>query len=93
MDAGILRRADPEAVGLTLWAHAHGLIGQLHMQGVAVHRAVDGHGGDAEFAAAAQDAQGDFAAVGDQDLANQLIFREVMAMGCSLRRIPVPSLI
>ncbi len=26
MDEGILRRQDPEAVGLTLWAHAHGMI-------------------------------------------------------------------
>ena len=33
MDAGILRRADPEAVGLTLWAHAHGLI-SLHARGL-----------------------------------------------------------
>jgi AcrR family transcriptional regulator len=33
MDVGILRRADPEAVGLTLWAHAHGLI-SLHARGL-----------------------------------------------------------
>jgi AcrR family transcriptional regulator len=26
MDAGLIRAADPAAVGLTLWAHAHGLI-------------------------------------------------------------------
>lgn len=26
MDAGVLRPADPEAIGLTLWAHAYGLI-------------------------------------------------------------------
>ena len=26
MDAGILRKADPCEIGLTLWAHAHGLI-------------------------------------------------------------------
>lgn len=26
MDAGLLRRQDPEQVGLTLWAHAHGMI-------------------------------------------------------------------
>ncbi len=26
MDAGLMRRGDPSGVGLTLWAHAHGLI-------------------------------------------------------------------
>lgn len=26
MDAGLLRREDPEQVGLTLWAHAHGMV-------------------------------------------------------------------
>jgi len=26
MDAGMLRRADPDALGVTLWAHAHGLV-------------------------------------------------------------------
>ena len=52
------------------FAHAHGLIGQLHVQGVAIHRAVNGHGGDPQLAAGAQDAQGDFAPVGDQQLAD-----------------------
>lgn len=33
MDAGILRRQDPEAVGLTLWAHAHGMI-SLYSRGL-----------------------------------------------------------
>ena len=33
MDAGILRPGDPEEVGLTLWAHAHGLI-SLHARGL-----------------------------------------------------------
>lgn len=33
MDAGLLRRQDPEAVGLTMWAHAHGLI-SLHSRGL-----------------------------------------------------------
>jgi len=26
VDAGMLRRADPDALGVTLWAHAHGLV-------------------------------------------------------------------
>ncbi len=50
--------------------HAHGLIGQLHMQGVAVHGAVNRHGGNAEFPTGAQDAEGDLAAVGDQHFAD-----------------------
>ena len=40
------------------------------MQGVAIHRAVDGHRGDAEFTAGTQDSQRDFATVGDQQLAD-----------------------
>jgi hypothetical protein len=32
MRAGVLKEGDPEAVGLTLWAHAHGLL-QLYQQG------------------------------------------------------------
>lgn len=33
MDAGLLREAEPEAVGLTLWAHAHGLV-SIYLQGM-----------------------------------------------------------
>lgn len=33
MDAGMLHAGDPEAVGLTMWAHAHGLI-SLHARGL-----------------------------------------------------------
>lgn len=33
MDAGILRTTDPDHVGQTLWAHAHGLI-SLYLQGM-----------------------------------------------------------
>lgn len=33
MDAGILRDQDPESVGMTLWAHAHGLI-SLQLRGM-----------------------------------------------------------
>lgn len=32
MDAGVLRQGDPEAVGVTMWAHAHGLI-SLYLTG------------------------------------------------------------
>lgn len=44
MDAGILQAADPDAVGLTLWGHAHGLIslyliGALPMDEVAFREA------------------------------------------------------
>ena len=33
MDAGILRRGDPEDISVTLWAHAHGLL-TLYLRGV-----------------------------------------------------------
>ena len=51
-------------------AHAHGLIGQLHVQGVAIGRAVNGHSGNAELLTGAQDSEGDFASVGDQQFAD-----------------------
>lgn len=35
MDAGMLRPGDPEGVGLTMWAHAHGLI-SLHSRGLLI---------------------------------------------------------
>ena len=46
-------------------ADADGFVGQLDMEAVAIGFGVDGDGGDAHFAAGAQDAQGDFAPVGD----------------------------
>jgi hypothetical protein len=49
-------------------ADANGLVGQSHVLGVGVGLGVDRDRLDAEFAAGAQDAQGDFPAVGDQDL-------------------------
>lgn len=30
MDAGLLRRGDPEGVGMTMWAHSHGLVTLYH---------------------------------------------------------------
>lgn len=33
MDAGLIRRTDPEALGPTMWAHAHGLI-SLYLHGM-----------------------------------------------------------
>ncbi|MEZ4414313.1 MAG: TetR/AcrR family transcriptional regulator [Gemmatimonadota bacterium] len=33
MEAGILCKGDPDAVGLTLWAHAHGFV-TIHLRGI-----------------------------------------------------------
>lgn len=33
MEAGILAKGDPDAVGLTLWAHAHGFV-TIHLRGI-----------------------------------------------------------
>ena len=48
-------------------ADAHRFVGQLDVFGVGVGLGMHRHGLDAHFAAGALDAQGDFAAVGDQD--------------------------
>ena len=50
-------------------AQGVGLVGEPDVQGVAVRIRVDRHGGDAFIAGGADDAHGDFAAVGDQHLA------------------------
>ena len=47
-----------------------GLVGLEAVQGEAVFVGVDGDGADAQFAGGAQDADGDFAAVGDQEAAD-----------------------
>ena len=47
----------------------HGLVGQLDVQRVLVGLGIDGDGRDAHLAGGLDDAAGDFAAVGDQDLA------------------------
>ena len=49
-------------------ADQHGLVGHLHVQAVAVGLGVDRHRLDAELARRLDDAAGDLAAVGDQDL-------------------------
>ena len=50
-------------------ADANGLIGKAHMRAVAVGLGIDRYGLNAQFLAGADDANGNFAAVGDQDLA------------------------
>ena len=52
-------------------ADADGLVGESHVQRFAVGLGVDGDGLDAELAAGADDAQGDLAAIGDQDFLEQ----------------------
>ncbi len=44
-----------------------GFVGEADVEGFAVDFAEDGDGADAEFAAGAQDAHGDFTAIGYQD--------------------------
>ena len=56
------------AVGGPRRADADGLVGKADVERVAVGLAVDGDGADAEFAAGVQDAQRDFAAIGNQNL-------------------------
>jgi hypothetical protein len=49
-------------------ADMHGLVGQLHMRRVGVGVGIDGDGAHAHAAAPCDDAAGDFAAIGDEDL-------------------------
>jgi hypothetical protein len=46
---------------------ADGFVGQAHVLGLGVGLGIHGHGLDAHLAAGALDAQGDFAAIGDED--------------------------
>ncbi len=48
-------------------ADADGLIGKAHGHGAGVRRRMDGDGADAHLSAGANDPQGDFSTVGDQD--------------------------
>ncbi len=48
-------------------ADAHQFVGQLHMHGFGVGGRMDGDGGDSQLLRRAQDAEGDFAAIGDKD--------------------------
>ena len=66
----MIRSAREVAVGTAGAADADGFVGQLHLEGLAVGLGVNGESLDAEFAAGAHDAQGDFAAVGDEDILN-----------------------
>src|SRR5690349_20329047 len=50
------------------WADADAFIGKTHVHGIGVRGRVHGHGGDADFSASAQHAQGDLAAIGNQHL-------------------------
>ena len=73
VDVGDLGGADhggnvEVAAGALGRADADGLVGEAHVQAVAVGLRVDGDRADAQFLAGADDAQGDLAAVGDQDL-------------------------
>src|SRR5207249_4355868 len=49
------------------WSDADRFIGQLHVQGIDVRVGIDREGAHAEFLAGADDAQGYFAAIRDQD--------------------------
>ena len=50
-------------------ANADGFISKLNLQRIAIHWAVNSHCGDIQLSAATQNSEGNFAAVGDQHLA------------------------
>ena len=59
---------DPAAVARRLAAEGVGLVGHADVQRFAIEVGVDGNRADAHLAAGPYDTDGDFAAVGDQDL-------------------------
>ena len=65
----MMRRDLQVALGAGSGADADGLIGELDVHGVDVRLGIDGDGFDIEFLAGADDAEGDFTAVGDEDFA------------------------
>jgi len=61
----ILARARPDA---------DGFVGELHVQRLLVGLGVDRDGLDAQLSAGTNDAKGDFAAIGDEDLVHARVF-------------------
>ena len=60
------------AVGTGAFPDAHCLIGHLHVHGVGVGLRINGDGANVQFAAGANDAHGDFTAVGNEDFLEHL---------------------
>jgi hypothetical protein len=56
------------------WTNGIGFVGEADVEGFAVDLAEDSGGADAEFPAGSKDADGDFAAVGDQDFLEHAVF-------------------
>jgi hypothetical protein len=56
-------------VALVAWSRAdtNGFVSQLNVEGIVIGFGIDRQGPDPQFFAGADDAEGDFAAVGDQD--------------------------
>ena len=72
VDVGDFSRGDDGgdveiAVGGARRADADGLVGKANVERVAIGFAVDGDGANAEFAAGVEDAQRNFAAIGNQN--------------------------
>jgi hypothetical protein len=75
IDIGDFRRADdavgPQVAVAALRAtDANRLVGQLHMKRLHIGFRINGERLDAEFATGANNAQGNFTAIGDEDLLN-----------------------
>ena len=65
------------AVGAFGPANADGLISQLNMERLDIGLGIDGQSLDAQFTTCPDDAEGDFAAIGDEDLLNHFWKREI----------------
>src|SRR3546814_15800 len=69
---------DQVALGGSRRADMHGLVGHAHVQGTIVGIGIDRHRPDAKLAAGLDDAAGDFAAIGNQDLLEQLLGHDAL---------------
>ena len=64
-----------------------GFVGQADVEGFAVGFAENGDGSNAEFAASAQDAHGDFAAIGNQDFFEHAVLAMQRNSSMRVRRV------
>ena len=84
VDVADFRRAD-DAIDLQITVGARGradadrFVGQLHVERIDVRLGVDRQRADAEFLAGANDAERDFAAIGDEDFFEHAKWRELPA--------------
>jgi len=81
-DGGADERRDVEIAALQRrWSDAEALVGKLDVERIRVSLGVDRDRSDSEFAASANDAEGDFTPVRNQYLFDVRYFAQVLTLG------------